>query len=99
MQTESTNFVMVPEARYQHFLNLEQSTKLRKSEPEVTDPLFNVQQLRAYLLEKTAKEPATQTVYDLVCKRKIPFKKFSKYLYFRKSAIDKWLDNGRQNSL
>jgi hypothetical protein len=97
MQPENQNFVMVPESRYQYFLSLEQAAKLKKPMPEGTaDPLFNVQQLRVYLFEKTAKQLATQTIYDLVCKRKIPFKKFQKYLYFQKSAIDKWLNNGRQ---
>ncbi len=95
--SENTNFLMVPESRYQFLISLEQATKVRKSTPDPdADLLLTVEQLRDYLLEKTSRRPATQTVYDLVCKRKIPAKKFSKFLYFQRSAIDNWLANGRQ---
>jgi predicted DNA-binding transcriptional regulator AlpA len=56
------------------------------------DPLLSIEQLLDYLPE----HPARQTAYGWVNDRKIPFEKYGKRLYFRKSAIDKWLDNGRQ---
>jgi hypothetical protein len=63
-----------------------------KHEPQ--NPLFNIEQLIDYLPE----HPARQTVYGWVNYRLIPFEKYSKRLYFRKSAIDKWSENGRQNA-
>jgi hypothetical protein len=65
-------------------------------EPEPADRLFPIEGYQDYIEEKTGKRPARQTVYDNVLKRKIPFEKFGKYLYFRKSAVDSWLANGRQ---
>lgn len=63
-------------------------TENRKPE---TDKLFTLDELINYLPEK----PARQTIYGWVNKRLIPFEKHSKFLYFRKSIIDQWLDNGR----
>ena len=40
--------------------------------------------------------PARQTVYGWVNNSKIPYEKHGNKLYFRKSLIDEWLDNGRQ---
>jgi hypothetical protein len=65
---------------------------IKKPQPEETDELFTVEQLREYLPEK----PARQTVYGWVCNRDIEFKKYGKRLYFRKSVVDRWLQNGRQ---
>jgi len=68
---------------------------LRQNEPEENDPLLDMDQLRNYL---PGKKLARQTIYMLVNNRKIPYIKFNntKRLYFRKSDIDKWLDNGRK---
>jgi excisionase family DNA binding protein len=60
--------------------------------PEDRDYLMDVTDLRAFLPE----QPARQTVYEWVFKRKIPFEKYGKKLYFRKSAIDIWLTNARR---
>ena len=38
------------------------------------------------------------SIYRLVQKRKIPFIKAGGKLHFRKSDIDKWLDNGKRLS-
>jgi len=59
---------------------------------EDQDYLMTIEDLRAYLPE----QPARQTVYCWVFDRKIPFEKYGKRLYFRKSAIDTWLANGRR---
>jgi hypothetical protein len=56
------------------------------------DKLFDLTGLIEYLPEK----PAKQTVYGWVNERFIPYEKHGKRLYFRKSAIDQWLSNGRQ---
>lgn len=56
------------------------------------DPLLTMEQLIDYLPE----HPARQTVYGWVNFRLIPYQKHGKRLYFRKSAIDRWLSNGRQ---
>lgn len=60
--------------------------------PVKEDPLFTIEQLIDYLPE----HPARQTVYGWVNFRLIPYQKHGKRLYFRKSAIDRWLSNGRQ---
>lgn len=62
-------------------------------DPEV-DKLMPVEETRDYIESKTGKKPATQTLYDLSCKRKIPFQKVGKYLMFRRSEIDEWLNSG-----
>ena len=56
------------------------------------DSLMNMEILRDYLPEK----PARQTVYGWVNEMKIPYEKYGRRLYFRKSKIDKWIANGRQ---
>ena len=56
--------------------------------------LMSMEDLRAYLPEN----PARQTVYGWVNARKIPFEKFGKRLYFRKSEIDIWIANARIKS-
>ncbi len=60
--------------------------------PENSDYLMSLTELRSYLPDA----PAAQTVYEWTFKRKIPFEKFGKRVYFRKSAIDEWLRNGRR---
>jgi len=60
--------------------------------PVKEDPLLTMEQLIDYLPE----HPARQTVYGWVNFRLIPYQKHGKRLYFRKSAIDRWLSNGRQ---
>ena len=41
---------------------------------------------------------APQTIYGMTCKRKIPFFKQGKKLYFKKSDLIKWLERGRVNT-
>lgn len=60
--------------------------------PVKEDPLLTMEQLIDYLPE----HPARQTVYGWVNFRLIPYQKYGKRLYFRKSAIDNWSNNGRQ---
>ncbi len=59
---------------------------------EDQDCLMTIEELQLYIPE----QPARQTVYDWIFKRKIPVEKFGKRVYFRKSTIDIWLANGRQ---
>ena len=56
------------------------------------DYLMSMEDLREYLPE----HPARQTVFGWVNNRKIPYEKYGRRLYFRKSEIDRWLLNGRQ---
>lgn len=56
------------------------------------DRLFTIEQFLDYLPEK----PARQTVYGWVNDRRIPYEKYGKRLFFRKSKIDFWLSNGRK---
>lgn len=59
---------------------------------EERDKLMNLEELREYLPEK----PAKQTIYGWVTDKKIPYERHGKFLFFRKSHISEWLDNGRQ---
>jgi hypothetical protein len=54
--------------------------------------LFDIDEFRASLPEN----PAKQTVYGWVNDRKVPYEKYGKKLYFRKSSINKWLVNARK---
>jgi hypothetical protein len=70
--------------------------QLTKSIEIETDPLLTLEQCQDFIEQKTGRKPAKQTIYSHVCQRTMPFKKFGKYLYFRKSVIDAWLSNARQ---
>jgi hypothetical protein len=89
------NIVAIPEDQLRLLIREELSAcqKLAKAEPEI-DPLFTVSQCQDHILKMTGKRPARQTIYDKVYNRRIPFEKYSKYLYFRRSTIDAWLQNG-----
>jgi predicted DNA-binding transcriptional regulator AlpA len=67
-------------------------SQTRGNEQPEADKLLTIEQLIDYLPEK----PAKQTVYGWVNDRLVPFQKFGKRLYFRKSDIDSWLSKGRQ---
>lgn len=67
-------------------------SSLLENPRENVDRLMPLDELRSYLPEN----PARQTIYGWVNDRKIPFEKHGKYLYFRKSSIDSWLNNGRR---
>ena len=56
------------------------------------DRLMTFDQFADYLPEK----PQKSTIYGWVCARRVPYEKLGKNLYFRKSDIDKWQDNGRR---
>jgi len=68
-----------------------QALILNKLPENQQDYLMTVYELMEYLPE----HPARQTIYMKVWQRKIPFEKHGKFLYFRKSVIDRWLGNGR----
>lgn len=68
-----------------------QKVSKKDIEPE-TDKLFTIEELQDYLPE----HPARQTVYGWTNLRLVPFEKYSKRLYFRKSDIDSWLASGRR---
>jgi hypothetical protein len=68
-------------------------SQLQVKQTDDQDKLFDLDQLIDYLPE----HPAKQTCYGWVNGRRVPFEKFGqKKLYFRKSAIDQWLANGRR---
>lgn len=56
------------------------------------DYLMTIEDLRDFLPEN----PARQTVYMWVNDGKIPFEKYGRRLYFRKTDIDRWISVGRQ---
>lgn len=38
------------------------------------------------------------TIYSMVCRKQIPFKKIGKKLIFNKLDIDNWINNGGKNT-
>lgn len=60
------------------------------------DRLMSVDEYREYVYRRTGKRPARQTVYDQVYKGQLPNERHGKYLYFRRSIIDAFYNNGRQ---
>jgi hypothetical protein len=67
-------------------------SQVHNQNQENKDRLFTIEQFLEYLPE----HPARQTVYGWVNEREVPYEKYGKRLYFRKSVIDVWLANGRQ---
>lgn len=66
----------------------EQTVKPKESANEV----FSLEQACQYL------NLAKQTIYGFTSKRKIPFIKKGKKLYFKLSDLEKWLETGRKKS-
>lgn len=52
-------------------------------------------------IDETAKllNLAKSSIYGLVHRKKIPFHKVGKKLYFSKERILQWIDNGKQNTI
>ena len=89
---ETITFETLPAAVQQISKKLDMLIAERVSHVKDEDYLMTVEDLRDYLPEN----PARQTIYQWVLDRKIIFEKYGKRLYFRKSAIDQWLANGRR---
>jgi excisionase family DNA binding protein len=66
----------------------EQTTKPKESANEI----FSLDQACQYL------NLAKQTIYGFTSKRKIPFIKKGKKLYFKLCDLEKWLETGRKKS-
>ncbi len=67
--------------------------KINKVLPQVeisSEKWFSVDELREYLPQ----HPVRQTIYGWTCNAIIPFHKKGKSLRFKKSEIDKWLNEG-----
>ena len=89
---ETLTLEKLPEAVSVINQKLDTLLKLQIDKEPEPDRLMTLHQLLEYLPEN----PAKQTVYQWTNARKIPYKKHGKNLYFRKSEIDEWLDNGRR---
>jgi predicted DNA-binding transcriptional regulator AlpA len=95
MNTDKLSFNDIPDAISE--LNRKIDLLLQQSQVKQTedpDKLLDLNQLIEYLPEK----PAKQTIYGKINDRRIPYEKHGKKLYFRKSVIDSWLNNGRRVS-
>ncbi len=66
--------------------------KVLENEAVEGDKLLTIEELRDFLPEK----PAKQTIYQWASARQIPYEKYGKRLYFRRSAVSRWLENGRR---
>jgi excisionase family DNA binding protein len=67
-----------------------QSQSITTAEPK--ENYFSVEQAAEYL------QLAEQTLYGFTSKRKIPFIKKGKKLYFKESELKKWLETGNKKS-
>lgn len=84
-------FDNLPESISELIFKVDQLLLIQSAPQDEPDKLMTLQEIINYLPEK----PARQTVYGWVNDRKIPFEKHGKFLYFRKSTINNWLNNGR----
>lgn len=57
------------------------------------DGFLNVDQAAEFL------DLSKQTIYTLACRRKIPYHKRGKRLYFEKETLTEWVRNGRLDAL
>ncbi len=90
---QSITFDSLPEAVNQLNEKIDRLIELQEggsSQPD-HDRFMDVDQLIEYLPDN----PSRSSVYRWVTYRKIPFHKEGKKLLFRRSEIDKWLENGR----
>lgn len=92
--TDKITFDNLPQAVQELHLKLDLLLSLSAQAESHDDPnkLMTVEELQSHLPE----HPARQTIYGWVNDRLIPYEKHGKRLYFRKSAVVKWLENGRQ---
>ncbi len=67
-------------------------SQLPRQQESDSDRLMTIEELMVYLPD----HPARQTVYQWATNRSIPYEKFGRRLYFRKSDVDTWLGNGRR---
>ncbi|HKC68144.1 MAG TPA: helix-turn-helix domain-containing protein [Bacteroidia bacterium] len=67
----------------------EQSDKSETNQPE----FLNLKEAAKYL------NLANQTIYGLTSKNEIPFLKRGKKLYFKKSELEKWINEGKRKSI
>ncbi|MFM7023096.1 MAG: helix-turn-helix domain-containing protein [Flavobacteriales bacterium] len=69
--------------------------KVFKEQPKTENnktEFFNLKEAAAFL------KLAGQTIYGFTSKRKIPFLKRGKKLYFKKSDLENWLNQGKKKS-
>ena len=88
----TTSFDDLPEIVVEISKKLDLLLSDRITQVKDEDNLMTMEDLRDYLPEN----PARQTVYAWVNDRKVPYEKYGRRLYFRKSEIDKWIANGRR---
>ena len=93
MESKNVTFNDVPMMllELKHDIDFIKAHLLNKTEHE-HDWLFTIEQLMDYIPE----HPARQTCYQWIYARLIPYEKHGRRLYFRKSDIDNWLNNGRR---
>ena len=91
--TEKITYDNLPEAVQELHKKIDRLLTQVHSVPQPeADRLLTIEELRDYLPEC----PARQTIYGWVNERNVPYEKYGRKLYFRKSAIDTWVNNGRR---
>ena len=91
--TDKITFENLPEAITElHKKVYRLLSQARATEQPEADKLLSIQEFIDYLPE----HPAKQTVYGWINDRRVPYEKHGKRVYFRVSAVDTWLNNGRQ---
>jgi len=92
---ESITFNEIPQVLMELNRKMDLLLTNKSTDPEF-DKLMSLVEYQQYHFERTGKRIAKQTIYDQITKGKIPNEKHGKFVYFRKSTIDRWFDNGRQ---
>lgn len=88
-------FEQIPEAISQLFLRLDRLETLikEKSNPPEPEQFLDVNEV-GELLRLSA-----QTIYGLVHTRQIPHSKKGNRLYFKKSELQQWMQDGRRKTI
>jgi excisionase family DNA binding protein len=63
-----------------------------KNESKPSNQMFSLQEASNYL------QLSPQTIYGFTSRRKIPFIKKGKKLYFKQIDLEQWLESGRKKS-
>ena len=98
MKNESKGFDSLPDQVSAIYSKMERIEKLLNHHPsfkeEVKDEFLTIEQAAEFI------HLARQTLYGLVCDRKIPYikRKGSKRLYFSRNELREWIIGGRKKT-
>lgn len=81
-------------------LTVEQLRSLLKENVTITSPsLKDADEIGGIDLAKRVTKLSFKTIYQLTSKRKIPFFKKGKFLYFSKTELENWIRSGKKQTI